>query len=149
MTTILIRKLNAGVSFQILLKGGRFSARKPTERDKGALYAALDWYCERVMGAALRHGVSLRNPADQLVSVSKSDPSLFLPLEPWGFASGSFEEPLMGDSGSCPTPSRARALLCYQAPLAVKKENDSLTFSRTLEVEHRADLRYYTAVQRG
>ena len=51
-----------------------------------------------------------------------------------GFADGTFDAPVMADSGSTPTNARAKRLLCYQAPLNRVVTLVNIQFERVITI---------------
>ena len=115
--SINIQKVNSGVRFTIINARGKPVIRSITERDRRALFSAYEWYCGELNKVALAHDICVSIGASNAYEVTGSCCTSFLFLEPWGFAEGTFDAPVMGNSGSTATDSRARRLLCYQAPL--------------------------------
>jgi hypothetical protein len=131
-----IQKVSSGVQFTILNARTRNPvARKMSEKDRRDLFTAYSWYCEevRIVGAA--HGVyfdSMREIGEY--STQRDNCIGFVNLEPWGFADGTFDAPVMADSGSTPTNARAKRLLCYQAPLNRVDTLVNIQFERVITI---------------
>jgi hypothetical protein len=137
---VLVQKVNSGVTFT---PKGRGASRnnKLTAKGQAAAYEAWRAYSDDVMLAFDRAGIGntgyARVFADAYLRFSGGGddraPYGYMDLEPWGFAKGSYADPLMNDSGSTPTPSRARHLLAYQAPLSVVKRKGGTYLEATYE----------------
>ena len=146
MPNVLVEKVNSGVRFSILTKAGKPSTRKSVgDKGREVLYAVGCLYFREVDRAFELAGldthyrrVAQRWSFDYSVhsrSVGYS-PVQSVALEPWGFAAGTLEAPRMNDSGSTPTDSRARTLLCYQAPLeAVPVDGNRTAFRRVFKID--------------
>jgi hypothetical protein len=143
---VLTEKVNSGVRFSILTKAGNPSTRKSVgEKGRDALYAAGCLYFREVDRAFEGAGLDTHyRTVAQRWSFDYSAhgrsrgfaPVQSVALEPWGFAGGTLDAPRMNDSGSTPTDSRARTLLCYQAPLeAVPVDGNRTAFRRVFELD--------------
>ena len=138
---IRITKLNCGVEFQALTKTG-----KPVKRNTMAIFDELararNWYASAVASALQKYDMTNTGYGQSFltarfkVSIDEREPGRVLyELEPYGWAivneSG---EAQMGNTGSTPTPGRTKILLCYQAPLEKKRNEDgTFTFQLTKE----------------
>ena len=125
---VLVQKVNSGVTFTPKGRGASRN-KKLTAKGRAAAYEAWRAYSDDVMLVLKLQGIDgtgyARSFADAYLKFSggadRRAPYGYVDLEPWGFAKGSYTNPLMNDTGSTPTPSRARHLLAYQAPLSVVK----------------------------
>jgi hypothetical protein len=121
---VLVQKLNSGV--ELTPKGrGAVRSGKVTAKGRRAVAAAWDSYTNEVWEAFERAGIAKTGYAEKFWNAYPrfEGRSAFVALEPWGFAKGSYDNPTMRDTGSSPTPGRARHLLAYQAPLRLVKRN--------------------------
>jgi len=141
-TKVKVQKVNSGVQFTILqnAKTGKPVTRKVTERDRKVLFAAYEWYCWEVQKAGAEHGIYFPHSfaSNDLLgqySTDKDRCAAFVALEPWGFAGGTFDAPVMGNSGSTATEGRARRLLCYQAPLNRISSGGYDQFERVITIQ--------------
>ena len=138
LKNVKVSKVNSGVCFVLVnAKGQPSSRKKPSANDLDALYKAESHYRAEVIKAFELAGISNIGYATdfQKTWAKMEDGCLFLNLEPWGWAMGTFTEPVMNDSGSTPTSGRAKVLLCYQYPLGKKTDADGrVSFSKVYEV---------------
>ena len=117
---VLIEKWSDGVRFALCSKTGKVVDRTLSDKGSRALSVAGAWYQDAVMRAFAREGLGEIGYAQQFAraAITARAQDYFMRLEPAGFAiraeDGSWT---MNDTGSTPTPVRARVLACYQAPL--------------------------------
>ncbi len=120
---VLVQKVNSGLMFTP--KGrGAVRNKKVTAKGKRAVREAWGSYRNDVAMAFDRAGIGNTGYAKTFMRElypTFAGGSAFVALEPWGFAKGTYADPVMNDTGSTPTTSRARHLLAYQAPLSVVK----------------------------
>lgn len=120
---IRIQKTNSGVTFTIQTSA-RSVTLSPGVRGKGLelLKKVMNNYHDQVVQVLNENGLSSGGFTRAMASARYGKAGAVVELEPWGFGFGTFESPLMGDSGSTPTDQRARYLLAYQAPLDKVKD---------------------------
>lgn len=113
MSKIKLTKINSGIIIEL---------QKPMPRSKDGkkkvLEAALKRYLEEVV-LDLGYFINYESRID-LVHIS----TLFLDLEPWGFAIPSENGSYMNDTGSVATPARCKILEAYQKPLEHHQEDN-------------------------
>lgn len=142
---ILIQKVNSGVIFQAIQKNGQ-PVTSAGPKTQAALDQAYHWYLERVEAALTERGLAeigyaktfrraYRQPlADKVYPRGSFRAKTVvtgyqLNLEPWGFALLNEDgQPVMGNSGSMPSDTRAAMLWCYQAPLDRVEKNGMVEF---------------------
>jgi len=93
-----------------------------------SLRKAVQAYAQDVMAYLTAHNLFTDSFLRSVEKTVYTKNGAILELDPWGFASGTQEEPVMGDTGSTPTPGRARQLLAYQSPFTQKKEKNDVVF---------------------
>lgn len=119
---IRIIKVNDGIVFTVCTKKGAPVSRM-TKTLEAELKRAQRWYEDEVSEAFIQEGLRdngyARDFMNYRYAIDKTPNGVHYRLNPWGFAErNEAGEPVMANSGSTPTPGRAKVLLCYQAPLA-------------------------------
>ena len=132
MAKVLVQKVNCGLALRFADERG--AKPRGAVKQREALYRAFDQWHRAAYQVAYDAGVGLYN-VEHARFVYEGDGVATMHLEPWGFAWGTLEDPQMNDSGSTPTESRARLLLCYQAPLErIEQPDGRVRHERTYEV---------------
>jgi hypothetical protein len=130
---ILIQKVNSGIVASPVKAG------KIGPKTLSAMYRALEMYKNEVskaFAAAGLSGIGYHEDFERARVRQEYGKNLVMDLEPWGFAGGTLEEPVMGDTGSAPTNTRAKVLLCYQAPLEkIAVDEYRVKFERVYELD--------------
>lgn len=115
---VLVEKVNCGVVFSIQNKPNRSESAKLRE----LLRKAVRLYADDVSSVAALNNVSTTAFFRAVDNATYTQRGVIIQFEVWGFASGTFENPEMADTGSVATDGRAKFLLAVQAPLNKTKD---------------------------
>ena len=138
---VIVMKVKCGVSFLLDSKkpgiNSSYKVRTETRKESQAINQAIEEYRAKVNEAFSHAGMLTSYTAtqfDRTIARKSGERSRLMELEPWGFVVERDGEPCMGNTGSTPTPGRAKALQCYQAPLAYDPESKEIRATFTVEV---------------